>query len=100
MALDTQIVFDAQAGLGSNISLSAFASGSLDNLQQSRQEVSDRAAYQQDLASHIKQTLQEDSGPNLDYEMSALLQVERAYQASAKVMSAVDELLAQLLQAV
>ena len=100
MALDTQITFDGQAGLGSAMSLSAFASGSLDSLQQTRQEISDRAAYEQDFASHIKQTLQEDSGPNLDYEMAALLQVERAYQASAKVMSAVDKLLMQLLQAV
>ena len=100
MAMDTQITFDAQAGLGSNMSLSAFASASLDSLQQGRQEISDRVAYQQDLASQIKQTLQEDSGPNLDYEMSALLQVERAYQASAKVMNAVDKLLMQLLQVV
>ena len=97
---ETQVTFDALAGLGSNMILSAYASASLDSLQQGRQEISDRVAYQQDLASQIKQTLQEDSGPNLDYEMSALLQVERAYQASAKVMNAVDKLLMQLLQVV
>lgn len=100
MALDRQVSFDLQAGLGASLSLASFASGSLDSLQQYRQEISDKVAYQRDLASHIKETLQEDSGPNLDYEMAALLQVERAYQASAKVMNTVDKLLAQLLQAV
>ena len=98
--MDGNIQFDAAAGLGSSYSLTGFADASLDSLHTLRSEMNDRATYQGDLATHVRQTLREQTGPNLDFEMSALLQVERAYQASAKVMSAVDSLLGRLLDAV
>ena len=43
--------------------------------------------------------MQSESGPNLDYEMSRLLEVERSYQATAQLLNAVNEMIAILIEA-
>ena len=46
------------------------------------------------------QSLSNATGVNVDEEMSRLLEVERAYQASAKILTAVDDMFNTFLQAV
>ena len=99
-AFDTATTFDARSGLPANLSLSGFAAASLDWLHDGRQDALAAKSYQSELAGRYKQTLQHETGPNLDIEMSHLLEVERSYQATAKLIATVDEMFASLLQSV
>ncbi len=98
-AFSTLTTFDPQAGLPASQSLLDYASSSLDWLNGTRQSALATKNYSQELAIRYKETLQNETGPNLDFEMSRLLEVERSYQASAKLISAVDEMFAILLEA-
>ncbi len=91
--------FDPQAGLPASQSLLDFASSSLDWLNGGRQSAHGAKSYSSELAIRYKETLLNETGPNLDIEMSRLLEVERSYQASAKLISAIDEMFTVLLNA-
>lgn len=98
--LDEPRAFAPEAGLSASSGLADLASASLDWLSGKRQSAAARAEHQSEMATHFKNALLATTGPNLDYEISHLLEVERAYQASAKVLSAVDDLLRQLIDVV
>ena len=98
-AFDVSITFDPAAKLQSAGSLSDFASSSADYLNAKRSSALSENEYRFEVASQFKQSLQNQSGPNLDYEMSRLLEVERAYQATAQLLNAVDQMFATLLEA-
>ena len=97
---DVTSTFDAQTGLLTAISLRTFASTSLDSLQTQRQTSMNAFEYQSSLQESYMTAFLNESGPNLDYEMSKLLEAERAYQATAKMIAAVDELFDVLLSIV
>jgi flagellar hook-associated protein 1 FlgK len=46
------------------------------------------------------EALSNATGVNIDEEMTIMLELERSYQASAKLIATVDSLFASLLQAV
>jgi flagellar hook-associated protein 1 len=54
----------------------------------------------QSLLSAINNQRQSISGVSLDEEMTNLIQYQQAYQASARVMNAIDETLSTLIQTV
>jgi flagellar hook-associated protein 1 len=98
--LDTPMAFDAAAGLAPQASLKQFATSSASDIQGRRADASaasDRstAAYQRWTEAYLGKT-----GVNLDEEMSQLLALEKSYQASAKVMSTVDQMFATLVNIV
>lgn len=95
---DVTLTFDASAGLPASQSLNAFASTAVDYLNAQRVVAQDESSYRSELSTQFEQSLQTQSGPNLDYEMSRLLEVERAYQATARVLNTVDEMLATLIE--
>ncbi|MBL4726891.1 MAG: flagellar hook-associated protein FlgK [Rhizobiaceae bacterium] len=97
---DVPSTFDAQTGLLTAVSLRTFAATSLDSLQTIRQTSASAFEYQSSLQESYMTALLNESGPNLDYEMSKLLEAERAYQATAKIIAAVDELFDTLLSVV
>ena len=92
--------FDVAADLPTNVSLTEFATASLDFLSAQRKAANDNKEYKAELAVRFKETLQGQSGPNLDHEMSRLLEVERAYQATARLLRTVDEMLVTLMESV
>lgn len=92
--------FDAAAGLNTSTNLLEYTSASLNGLSDMRQSATNTATYREELAVRYKEALQSETGANLDHEMSRLLEVERAYQASAKVLATVDELYATLFNVV
>lgn len=92
--------FDAQTGLMTSVSLRTFASTSLDWLQANRQTSLSAFEYQTSLQDSYTTSLRNEMGPNLDDEMSKLLEIERAYQATAKIILAVDQLFKELLNVV
>jgi flagellar hook-associated protein 1 FlgK len=63
---------------------------SADNLKEHQQRVMDQ----------IQQERAEKSGVNIDEEMTKMLQFQRAYQASSKVITTADEMFGSLLRSV
>ena len=60
------------------------------------------AAHETGLAQRTRSTeaLLRVTGVNIDEEMAAILDLEKSYQASAKVIAAVDSMLASLLEVI
>ncbi|MFC6489972.1 flagellar hook-associated protein FlgK [Nitratireductor sp. GCM10026969] len=96
--LDEPMVFDPAASLGTTKSLNAFTSESIGWLEGLRKEASSGAQAKEALAMHTATALSNATGVNIDEEMALLLELERSYEASAKLMSVVDEMLSQLMQ--
>lgn len=92
--------FDLSVGLGGTGGLDSFVDSFVGAFEQARSDASNKLAYQTELQARLQESLQSETGANLDYEMSKLLEVQKAYQASAKMIAAVDELFDTLLKAV
>ena len=99
-ALDAARSFDATAGLADNISLGGYAAAAVGWLADVRQDVEADADYHNALKERTSQALSHRTGVNVDEEMTSLLELERSYQASARLMTAVDSMFASLLNAV
>lgn len=83
-----------------NANLIDFAGSSVSWLESQRKSTSDEAAYSQTLLERSAEALSNVSGVNMNDEMSFMLQVERTFAASSKLIATVDEMLKQLLAAV
>lgn len=97
---ETQQTFSANSGLNTTATLEAFAANVVSF------EASRRNATQTELASQtlirdtVDQRLKNDSGVNVDQELAFMLQVQNSYQASARVISTIREMMEELLQIV
>jgi flagellar hook-associated protein 1 FlgK len=89
--------FDPATGLSSSASLISFASSSVGWLEQSRQTASDDADYRETLLQRSADSLNKVTGVNLDEEMTLMLQLERTYQASSKLITTIDDMLGALM---
>ncbi len=87
------MAFDPAAELGTAASLSQYATNSVSWLELARQSATDDASYQSALLSRASDALSNATGVNLDDEMSLMLQLERTYQASSKLLGTVDDML-------
>ncbi|MBZ9917992.1 MULTISPECIES: flagellar hook-associated protein FlgK [unclassified Mesorhizobium] len=98
--LDQPMTFDPAAGISATSSVADYAANSIGWLQSVRQQASTAADAKQALASRSAEALSNATGVNVDQEMSLLLDLEHTYQASARMMKTVDDMLAALLSAV
>jgi flagellar hook-associated protein 1 FlgK len=98
--LDKPMVFDAAAGIGTEASVTDYAGSAISWLELSRQQASDAAESKNSLLVRTSQALSNETGVNMDEEMARLLELEHAYQASARLIQAVDEMLSTLLASV
>ncbi len=89
--------FDPAAGLGSDAALGSFATSSVGWLEAARQQAVGNAEYHTTLLVRASDALSHATGVNLDDEMSLLLELERSYQASAKLLASVDAMLASFI---
>jgi len=99
-AMDASQPFDATTQGKPTGSLIDFASSSTSWIENQRKTADDNATYQNTLLDRSTAALSNVSGVNMDDEMSLMLQVERTYSASSKIISTVDEMLQSLLAAV
>jgi flagellar hook-associated protein 1 FlgK len=99
-ALDVQRAFDPSARADENAGIIGFAASSVSWLGASRQSAAAELDYRQTLLARSSEALSNATGVNIDEEMTIMLELERSYQASAKLISTVDGLLASLLEAV
>ena len=92
--------FDPAAGLGASSSLGTFATATASTLQAQRQSADSNASYLRVISDRAASALSQTTGVNLDEEMAHMLDLERSYQASARLLSAIDALVGTLLDAV
>ncbi|WP_441238170.1 flagellar hook-associated protein FlgK [Bradyrhizobium sp. 930_D9_N1_4] len=98
--MDASQPFDATTQGKPSGSLGDFAASSTSWIENQRKAADDNATYQSTLLERSNAALSNVSGVNMDDEMSLMLQVERTYSASSKIISTVDEMLQSLLAAV
>lgn len=98
--LDAPMTFDASAGVGSSMSLSSYSTASIGWFEGVRQSASTAVDAKEALSARTAEALSNATGVNVDAEMSLLLDLEHSYEASARIIKAVDDMLATLMAAV
>ena len=80
--------------------LSNFASSSVAWLQAERKAATEASDYKTTLANRAAEALSSATGVNLDDEMTLLLELERSYQASSKLIGTIDNMFGAVLEMV
>jgi flagellar hook-associated protein 1 FlgK len=93
------ISFDASAQLGTSTTLLTFSSDSVGWLQELRQNTGAELEFRSAVFERSSDALSNATGVNLDLEMTLLLELERSYQATSRLISTVDSMFASLLEA-
>lgn len=97
----TDIDFEATDGLsGERTSLTDYAAGIVATAATKTKVAESSYEFQSGLVTDLSTRIQNEAGVNLDEEMSDLIIFQRAYTASAQVISTVDEMFDALLNAV
>jgi flagellar hook-associated protein 1 len=96
--LGTAQTFDPATQIQQSGSVIDFAKSSVSWLESLRQASSNEADARQTIADRASNSLSQDTGVNLDEEMTNLLSLERTYQASSRLISTVDNMISTLLQ--
>lgn len=100
VAIDNPTGFDATAGLSTSTSLLDFAADSIGWLELNRSEADSAAQTREAFMFRAEEAYSNDTGVSIDEEMSMLLELEQSYKASARLISAVDEMLQALMSVV
>ena len=79
--------------------MGGFASSSVAWLQEARKSANDNADYADTLLQRSSEALSKETGVNIDEEMTPLLELERSYQASTRLITTIDNMLKALLAA-
>jgi len=98
--LNGSMAFDLSAGLGDSSTLNDYAASAISWVEGLRQQAFNASETKSALMTHTAEALSNATGVNIDEEMALLLDLEHSYQASARLLSAVDEMLSNLLAAV
>ncbi|ALN74142.1 flagellar hook-associated protein FlgK [Aureimonas sp. AU20] len=77
-----------------------FAASSMSWLQGTRSQTLATNEYQQTLLEKTQSTLSNETGIDLNTELTRLLDLQRSFQASSKIITTVDQMMAALLQAI
>jgi flagellar hook-associated protein 1 FlgK len=98
--LDAPMTFSPAAGIAATSSITSFSSNAIGWFESIRQQATTLADTKEALASRSAEALSNETGVNVDMEMSLMLDLEHTYQASARLMSTIDQMLNALLEAV
>ncbi|RWH36872.1 flagellar hook-associated protein FlgK [Mesorhizobium sp.] len=98
--LDQPMAFDTSASITVSSGVSDYAANTIGWFEGVRQQASTNADAKEALSTRTAEALSNDTGVNVDQEMSLLLDLEHTYQASARMMKTVDDMLDALLGAV
>jgi len=99
-ALSAPMAFPSAGGLSATASPASYAADSASWLNAQYQSAKNEASYHSTLLSEASQALSNATGVNIDAQMSKLLDLENSYQASAKLISTINNMFGALLQAV
>ena len=95
--LSQQRSFDPSVGLAPTATLAGYSSSSVAWLQEERKTAGDNAQYSQTLLERSTEALSKETGVNIDEEMTTLLELERSYQASSRLITSIDNMLRTLM---
>ncbi|WP_134496202.1 flagellar hook-associated protein FlgK [Microvirga pakistanensis] len=99
-ALQEDRNWDSSLGLGNKMTLQDFASSSAGWVEAKRQDASQQVAYRETLLAQASEALSNATDVNMDDETALMLQLEKSYSASAKLISVINQMLQTLLSAV
>jgi flagellar hook-associated protein 1 len=99
-ASDQQVAADPNEGLGPSRSVAEFAARAFGIIEETRRNATDKAEFSSIVLQRSTQSLAAETGVSLDAEMARLLELERSYSASAKIISVVDAMYDALLNSV
>lgn len=97
--IDEPIASDVSFGLTGTYTLSRYAESSIGYLEAIRSTASRASESDAALSERLSSMLSAATGVNLDEELSMLIELEQSYQASARIISTVDEMFAALFGA-
>lgn len=99
-ALDSSQNFGTLSDIGGTASLKTFSTESAAWVEATRQAA--HAAHDAASATRVRagESLMRITGVNIDQEMAALLDLEKSYQASSKVLATVNAMLVMLMEAI
>lgn len=86
--------FDPAAGIETASAIGRFAASSVGWLQGTRQAAVESAGFETALRQRASDAFSNATGVNIDDEMMLLLQLEKSYQASSKLLATIDNMLA------
>ena len=98
-AMSETQAFDPATGLSSSKSLLALATESGGWIEARRSNTSERLADREVLGERALNAWQGQVGISLDEEMTSLMAIERSYQATARLISTVDQMFQSILRA-
>ncbi len=98
--IDENMAFSPAAGVNTSSSLSSFTNNTIGWFEGTRKQAAEATETKEALAMRTAEALSNETSVNVDVEMSLMLELEQAYQATARIIKAVDEMLASLLAAV
>ncbi len=90
--------FSGTTGLGTQFTFSQYGATFVGYQANQRQTASDRLSNQEAINDALTTRLTGESGVNVDQEMALMVQLQNAYSANARVVSAIKEMLDALLQ--
>ncbi|MBB3540212.1 flagellar hook-associated protein FlgK [Rhizobium sp. BK399] len=95
--MGTAQTFSATAGLSSNVNIMDYASNSIGWLEQYRSDATTASENTSAALSRSTEAYSNETGVNLDEELTLLLDIEQSYKAATKILNAVDEMMKSLL---
>jgi len=94
--IDSPRSFDPDAQLPQTASVANFAKASVSWLEALRQSAQSDGDYRKAVADRAASALSKETGVNLDEEMTRLLELERTFQASSRLINTVDNMMQTL----
>jgi flagellar hook-associated protein 1 FlgK len=91
--------FDPTALAGSTTTLVNYASNSVGWLQEARQSANTEFEFRTAIYERSTDSLSKVTGVNLDYEMTVLLELERSYQATSRLIATINNMFDSLILA-
>ncbi|MDE2579179.1 MAG: flagellar hook-associated protein FlgK [Hyphomicrobiales bacterium] len=99
-ALNAAQTFDARTQLQSAQSVASLATASASWISAADKTASDTATQKATVATQAASALSAATGVNIDDQMSRMLDMEHSYQASAKILSSIEQMYTALFTAV
>jgi len=92
--------FDGSTDLDASATIYDFSSSSVAWLQEKRKIADNEFQYRETLYQRSSEAYSKSTGVNLDEEMTILLELERSYQTSSKLITVIDSMFENLIAAV
>ncbi|MDL2401461.1 flagellar hook-associated protein FlgK [Rhizobium mayense] len=95
--MDTKMNFDPNAGSDTTASIMDYASASIGWLEDQRSSANTAAENTSAALSRSSEVYSNETGVNLDEELTLMMDIEQSYKAGTKILNAVNQMLQSVL---